>query len=67
MRNILSRIAQRSLTRCIAEIRSCSAKSVKFFAVRSKLSARKKAWHPLPTVQVYNLTHALEFRLKLIA
>ena len=66
MCNILSRIAYHSLTRCIAEIRSCSAKSVKFFAVRSKLSARKKAWHPLPTVRVYSLTRALEFPLKLI-
>ena len=43
MRNILSRIAYHSLTRCVAEVRSCNAKSVKFFTVQSKFWAQKDA------------------------
>ena len=67
MRNILSRIAQRSLAHCVVEIHSCSAKWRKILCRAVGVLRAKKARYPLPTVQVYNLTHALEFRLKLIA
>ena len=66
-RSILSRIAQRNLAHCVVKIHSCSAKWRKILCRAVGVLRAKKARYPLPTVLVYNLTHALEFRLKLIA
>lgn len=60
-RSSLSRIAQRSLTRCIAQVHNCSAKWRKILCRAVGVLRAKKARYPLPTVRVYSLTRALEF------